>query len=177
MSILLLFTKVLEQSPSFCYSPQCLYLKHHWGIIVKRRIKEHKEQIYVNGQSVLDMSCLLCCSLRNINNVIVFKKAHFNICAINHFVISYFTLDSKLFSRCLTHLCFPPYAVTEARGSQGKEVHYTSGSISSCVRTIPLSMKDDSICPLSHFACPNALLVRAYLPIDLWFVGMQSQEW
>lgn len=94
-----------------------------------------------------------------LNTAALKMKTHFKICAINHFVIlkwQLFHFGSKLFSRCLTQDCFPPKTVAEARGSQGKEVHYTSGSISPCVRTIPLSMKDDSICLLSHFACPNA---------------------
>lgn len=85
-------------------------------------------------------------------------KPHFNICSINHFVIFKMTFHFgfKTILSLFDPPLFPPYAVTEARGSQGKELHYTSGSISSCVRTIPLSMKDDSICLLSHFACPNA---------------------
>lgn len=62
----------------------------------------------------------------------------------------------KLLGWCLTRVRFLAQAVTEARGSQGKEVHYTSGSISPSVRTIPLSMKDDSICLPSHSACPSA---------------------
>lgn len=108
-------------------------------------------------------------------------KAHFRMCSIIHFVIlkwQLFHFGSKLFSRWLTRVCYPPRTLAEARGSQGKEVHYTSGSISLCVRTIPLSMKDDSICLLSHFVCPkcpSGPSLPAHWP--LWFVEIWSQKW
>lgn len=84
----------------------------------------------------------------------------------------------KLFGWCLTRVLFPAQTVTEARGSQGKEVHYTSGSISPSVRTIPLSMKDDSICLPSHSACPGAPAgpcLPAHRPpwfVRIWSPGM-----
>lgn len=84
----------------------------------------------------------------------------------------------KLFGWCLTRVRFPAQTVTEATGSQGKEVHYTSGSISPSVRTIPLSMKDDSICLPSHSACPSAPsgpCLPAHRPpwfVRIWSPGM-----
>lgn len=146
-------------------------------------VKGHlcSRHMHIDRQRMLWMSCLLCYLIWKVNTAALKMNAHLKIFAINHFVIlkwQLFHFRSKLFNRCLTQVCFPPNTVAEARGSQGKEVHYTSGPISACVRTIPLSMKDDSICPLSHFACPNAPTgpgPPAHRP--LWFVGIRSQEW
>lgn len=112
------------------------------------------------------MSCLLCSLIRDLMRQPYKKKkkkkmkphfkkmCHPSFC--NFEMACYLTLDENYSADAWPEILFPAQTVTEARGSQGKEVHYTSGSISPSVRTIPLSMKDDSICLPSHSACPSA---------------------
>ena len=164
-------------SPQFLW--QKAYIQSIPDITEVRRMR-HLGSVHRWTKCLTSMSYLLCYQMWKVNTAALIMNSHSKICPINHFVIlkwQQFHFGSKLFSHCLTQGCYPPYTVAEARGSQGKEVHYTSGSISACVRTIPLSMKDDSICPLSHFACPNAPAgpsLPAHRP--LWFVGIRSQE-